>query len=455
MNDSASIDAKIRWFCVSALWTAMAATAYWWAADGGIIEMGTWAGWATSTGRLTGLLSSVLLLAQVLMIARIPWVERAFGQDNLVASHRILGMSSISLLIAHIVLITLGYAGGEIGRVIGEFVDLTLTYPAMLLAVAGAAALLMVAVTSARAARRRMRYESWHLLHLYAYLGAGLALPHQLWTGQEFLSSPGITAAWWAVWGLAAAAVLIWRVAVPLWKSLRHSVKVSHVVNESPGVTSVYLTGRRLDRLDVDAGQFFTWRFLSGPGWSRGKPYSLSAAPTADTLRIGVKAVGPASAGVANLKPGTRVVFEGPFGRLTERVRTQRKVALIGAGVGMTPLRALAESLPYGEGEAVIVQRYSEHPLFVTEFVELAKQRGLGLVWLPGQRRWAGSMFGAYVDQHDDDAAALRRLIPDIAERDVYLCGPPAWTDSVKGALAAAGVPGANVHIESFELVRS
>lgn len=449
------MDAKIRWMCVSTLWAVMAATAYWWAADGGIIQMGTWAGWATSTGRLTGLLASVLLLAQVLMIARIPWVERAFGQDNLVSSHRILGMSSISLLVAHIVLITLGYAGGEIGNAIGEFVELTLTYPAMLLAVAGAVALLMVAVTSARAARRRMRYESWHLLHLYAYLGAGLALPHQLWTGQEFLSSPRITAVWWAVWGLAAAAVLTWRVVMPAWKSLRHSVKVSHVVNEGPGVTSVYLTGRRLDRLDVDAGQFFTWRFLSGPGWSRGKPYSLSAAPTSDMLRIGVKAVGPASAGVANLKPGTRVVFEGPFGRLTERVRTQRKVALIGAGVGMTPLRALAESLPYGEGEAVMVQRYSEHPLFVKEFVELAKQRGLGLVWLPGQRRWSGSMFGAYVDQHDDDAAALRRLIPDIAERDVYLCGPPAWTDSVKGALAAAGVPGSNVHIESFELVRS
>ena len=61
----------------------------------------------------------------------------------------------------------------------------------MLLAAAGTACLVMVVVTSVRAARRRLRYESWHLLHLYAYLGVGLALPHQLWTGQEFLASPG------------------------------------------------------------------------------------------------------------------------------------------------------------------------------------------------------------------------------------------------------------------------
>ena len=58
----------------------------------------------------------------------------------------------------------------------------------------------MVVVTSIRAARRRLRYESWHLLHLYAYLGAGLALPHQLWTGQEFTSSPARSVFWWGLW---------------------------------------------------------------------------------------------------------------------------------------------------------------------------------------------------------------------------------------------------------------
>ena len=57
----------------------------------------------------------------------------------------------------------------------------------MLLATAGTALLVMVVVTSVRAARRRLRYESWHLLHLYAYLGVGLALPHQLWTGTDFV----------------------------------------------------------------------------------------------------------------------------------------------------------------------------------------------------------------------------------------------------------------------------
>jgi DMSO/TMAO reductase YedYZ heme-binding membrane subunit len=60
------------------------------------------------------------------------------------------------------------------------FWTLTTTYPGMLLALAGTLCLVMVVGTSIRAARTRLRYESWHLLHLYAYLGVGLALPHQL-----------------------------------------------------------------------------------------------------------------------------------------------------------------------------------------------------------------------------------------------------------------------------------
>ena len=53
-------------------------------------------------------------------------------------------------------------------------------------------------------------------------------------------------------------------------RSLRHRLVVHAVVKEAPGVYSVLLRGRHLDRLPVRAGQFCTWRFLSGPGWTRG-----------------------------------------------------------------------------------------------------------------------------------------------------------------------------------------
>ena len=48
------------------------------------------------------------------------------------------------------------------------------------------------------------------------------------------------------------------------------------------------------------------------------------------------------------------------------------------------------------------------------------------------------------------DAAALPHLVPDIAERDVFVCGPPAWIDHVVDAAREAGVPREAIHHERF-----
>ena len=188
----ARLDAVVRSVAVSALWLSLLLVTYWWATGGGIQDLGGWATGLTSLGRLTGLVASVLLLAQVLLMARrAACSSAAFGQDRLARLHRLVGFTSFNLMLAHIVLITWGYAAGQLSRRPATLWNLTVDYPGMLLAAGGTVCLVMVVVTSVKAARRRLRYESWHLLHLYAYLGVGLALPHQLWTGQQFLSSPG------------------------------------------------------------------------------------------------------------------------------------------------------------------------------------------------------------------------------------------------------------------------
>jgi hypothetical protein len=141
-------------------------------------------------------------------------------------------------------------------------------------------------------------------------------------------------------------------------------------------------------------------------------------------------------------------VMEGPYGRLPVRPRTGRRIALIGAGVGVAPLRALAEALPYAPGDAVLLQRASREPLFVEELDALAAERGLAVVPLTGPRRpdsWLGTEAGPL-----DDLALLRDWVPDIADRDVYVCGPPGWTAAVRRTLAAAGLPAARLHVEDF-----
>ncbi|MGZ4453009.1 MAG: ferredoxin reductase family protein [Nocardioides sp.] len=443
-------DALTRTALVAALWLTLLLVAYWWAAGGGIRDLGgSLTDVLMSTGRLSGLVGSALLLVQVLLMARVPLIERAYGQDRLVGIHRIVGFTSFDLIVAHVALITWAYAAGRLAATPGTLWDLTWNYPGMLLAVAGMLMLVLVVATSIRAARRRLRYESWHLLHLYGYLGAGLALPHQLWTGQEFLARPRATWIWWAAWAMVAALVIVYRVLAPVARTVRHQVRVTAVVPEGPGVLSVHLSGRRLDRLGVQPGQYLTWRFLGRAGWTRANPFSLSAAPTAHALRITVQRDGDGSASVAALRPGQRVLVEGPYGRLTSRARTRRKVALIGAGVGMAPLRALAEGLDYAPGEAVLLERYRTDRLFAHELARLSSARGLHVVPLPGARRGDGSWVGEGYDGYSD-AQVLLGWVGDLVERDVYVCGPPAWTAAVRAAAEQAGLPREQWHEEAF-----
>ncbi|MDT7570791.1 MAG: hypothetical protein QOE05_965, partial [Actinomycetota bacterium] len=406
----------------------------------------------TSVGRISGLLSAYLLLVQVLLIARVPVIERSYGQDELARRHRVVGFTSFNLLLTHIGFVTIGYAVNDGRNPIAEAWHLVWTYPGMLLATAGSAALVMVVITSIRAARSRLRYESWHLLHLYAYVGVGLALPHQLWTGTDFLSSPGGTAFWWTAYAAVATCVLVFRVGLPAYRTLRHRPVVGDVVREAPGVVSLHINGRDLDRLPLRAGQFFIWRFLDGPGWTRGHPLSVSAAPDGRPLRMTVKELGAGTGRLQQVRPGSRVLLEGPYGRLTADARTRRTVTALAAGIGITPLRALLEELSYRPGEATLVYRASSPNefLFRDEIDALARARGIDVFYVAGPRRLDRPSWLPRSATGVADSAGLLQLAPRIADSDVFICGPDEWMAAAVAAVRGAGVPESQLHLERF-----
>lgn len=435
----------------AALLSVVVVTALW-LHNGGIRDLSAVGGPATSAGRLTGLVASDLLLLQVLLMARIPWVERSYGQDRLARRHRLVGFVSFWLMLAHLGLITMGYAQSSGENVVGQVWELVIAYPGMVLATAGAVLLVLVVVTSIRAARNRQRYETWHLIHLYAYLGVGLALPHQLWTGADFTTSRAAQLYWWGLWAAALGAVLVFRVGLPVYRSAYHRLRVHTVVPEAPGVVSVYLRGRHLDRLPARAGQFFCWRFLDGPGWSRGHPYTLSSAPSGDLLRITVKDLGDGSSRMPAVRPGTRVLVEGPYGALTaDHGLDRRKVVLMAAGVGITTMRALLDDLIGIGADVTLLYRIRRHEdaVFRTELDDAARRHGFRVVYLQGARARPGSWLPERFAQVSDSAGLLW-LVPDVARSEVYLCGPPLWMSAVRSTLRAAGVPTDHVHAEEF-----
>jgi predicted ferric reductase len=422
------------------LWAGVAAVlALWWVDTGSVI--GT-AGVLTGAGRIAGLLCGYACAVLVGLMARVPLLERRVGSDRVARWHAMAGRYTVCLLVAHIVLILLGYAAQDSASVWHETVTVILDYPEMLKATAGTVILFAVGITSARAVRRRTGHEFWYYVHLLTYAAVFLAFGHQLALGNDLSGNLLATAAWYALYLDVAALVLWFRILVPVRLNLRHRLRVESVHREAPGVFSVVVRGRDLDELGAQAGQFFRWRFLgAGLGWTS-TPYSLSAPPRRDLMRITVKALGDHSAAVALLRPGTRVWAEGPYGSLTADRRTAPKSLLIAAGVGITPLRALFETLP-GEVTLLYRARTAEDLALGGELEAIARWRG-------AQVRYA--LNGPDGSRPDLSPQALRANFPDLAGHDVYICGPHGFARDLYAALRAAGVPDRRIHHESFEL---
>jgi predicted ferric reductase len=416
-----------------------------WLRHGGLATLDQPGGSLIAAGQLTALLGTYAVLVQVLLMSRIGWLERSIGFDRLAVWHRWTGFAAVTLLTGHVVFTTLGYSassGTSIPTQLGDFVQ---HYPDVLMAIVGFALFLAIALTSVRLARRRLSREAWYALHLYAYVAVALSFAHQLAVGSDFVDDP-LARYWWvALYIAVGATILAWRIGRPIWFNLHHRLRVHAVHREADGVTSIHLSGRDLANVDARSGQFFLWRFLAGTGWARAHPYSLSAPPNDRLLRITVKDVGDDSHRVQHLRPGVRVFAEGPYGTFTTDRRTRRRVALIAGGIGITPIRALVESLPAEPGDVTLLYRAASRGdvAFGKELAALANRKGFELQLL------IGSEIG---DDRTDQLGvpALRTLVPDIAHRDVYVCGPPAMVDAVRRRLDILRVPRSRVHFERF-----
>ncbi len=397
-------------------------------------------GHLTAVGRLAGFTGAYLILIMVVLVARVPWLERSVGQDQLIRWHRRVSPWAIGLITAHVLLITLGYAQAARSSALAETWLLLRSYPDILAAAVGFGLLVLAGITSYRAVRRRLRYETWWVVHLYLYIGLALAFAHQIVTGASFIGHPLARGLWIAIWASTAGMVLAFRIGQPAWRSLRFQLRVVEVRDEAPGVVSVICRGRDLDKLPVSGGQFFLWRFLARDLWWQAHPYSLSALPQPPYLRVTVKGLGDSSRALARLRPGTRVAFEGPYGAFTDHARLSDGVLLVAAGVGITPLRALLEDLP-ADADVVVIVRASTVADVVhrAEIAALVEHRGGRLHEMIGSRHKLRL-----------GTRTLRHLVPDVAGRDVYICGPEGFGAEVTAAAQKLGVANDQIHIEAF-----
>jgi predicted ferric reductase len=396
----------------------------------------------TFLGSLTGMIGMYLALLMVLLVSRIPAIERVLGQDGLLRWHRRLAPWPISLLAAHALFITVGYAQAAKAGLGRQVAVLLTRYPDVLIATVGLGIMCLIGIISIRAIRRRLRRETWWLVHLYMYLALALSFAHVLALGPSFVGHPLTQVVWSVAWAATAGLVLCYRFGLPVVRSLRHRLVVTEVRPEGPGVVSVICSGRDLDKLAIAGGQFFFWRFLTRSMWWQAHPYTMSALPQPPYVRLTVKAVGDHSASVAKLRPGTKVAIEGPYGAFTRFAQQRPQALLVAAGIGVTALRSLLEDMPRNAAPVVLLRATRPEDLVLRkEVAELVRYRRGRLHELVGTREQAAL-----------DERSLPRLVPDLHRRDIYVCGPEGFVTAIVDLADRLGIPADAVHHEAYAL---
>lgn len=435
---------------VASVWVSVSLAISLWLAYGGLGQVSDAASAITALGIVTGLVGTDLILVMLVLAARIPAIDRVIGQDKAMAFHRRLGKPALYLILVHGVLLTVGSAMSDGSNVVSETIaflhgtDLLLAYLALGL-------LVVVVVTSLVAVRRRFSYEAWHVIHLLSYVAVLVAVPHQLSTG-GVLADGGVQRIYWlGLYVLAFGSIGVFRFLVPIVRSARHRIQVAGVEQVAPGVVSLYLTGRNLDRLQTAGGQYAIWRFWSGSTWWHAHPISFSAMPTATSARLTVRDLGRGSTAVARVRPGTHVSIEGPYGVFTDAHRVAPKLAVIAAGIGITPIRSMLEHAALRPGEATVILRGSDpdQGYLWNEVGALRSMRGNSVFAMLGERppglaTWMSA-------EALSRGVTIGSAFPDLLVSDLYVCGPQSWTDRVIRDARAAGLPESQIHVERFD----
>lgn len=380
---------------------------------------------------LFALLGFTTFTYNLVLVARLGFVERLFGGlDRLYLFHRRLAVATVSLLVLHaaLVLASLGVARslGGLGWKVAV----------------GAVALGGLVVGVLVSFRARIRHEAFVWVQRGLGVVFGIGAVHALALSGGLGLSRASRTYLLALGALGGAAFVyrsvLGRVAVP-----RRRYRVAEVRRLDPGVAEIVLLPVG-ERLRFRAGQFAFLSVVGGSVSREAHPYSIASAPDRTELRFLVKALGDYTTKLQELEPGCVAQVEGPYGTFWNRGSDNPRQVWIAGGVGVAPFLAMAPSLDVGRSNVDLYYctEGPEQAHLIEELFEIA-DRDPRLRVVPVRKRSLGHLTA------DDIDAASR----DIADTDIFICGPPVMMRNLERQFLALGVPRSHIHFEDFSFL--
>jgi ferredoxin-NADP reductase/predicted pyridoxine 5'-phosphate oxidase superfamily flavin-nucleotide-binding protein len=241
--------------------------------------------------------------------------------------------------------------------------------------------------------------------------------------------------------------------------------RIQSAVNESATIRSLLLVP--VDGLGVashEPGQFLPIRIslpdASGETTSLLRTYTISDAPNGSSYRLSVKreSAGAASNWLHQATIGSELEALAPRGKFHFNMASNRPVVLLSAGVGITPMVAMLNTILVNGGRTrypnrlifIHGARNSDEHAFSSDLRALASKHSNFSLHIAYSNPHETDVLGT---NHDSvgrvDIALVKRLL-SLDDYEVYLCGPAAFMQSLHAALRSLHIPENQIHSESF-----
>lgn len=408
----------------------------WWTMNGA--NLNSYADRLIAIGRLFGLLATWSVIIQIILMSRVPFIERNFDLQDNIQLHKYNGYALLATISGHVVFLTLGYALPMHISLWDQTITFNTQYEDVLLATIGTAIFFVASFLSINALRTKMRYEVWYLIHITVYAGILMTFLHQVNTGGDFIHNFWFTAFWYALYILAFVVWLRYRLLNPLWLAYKHRFQVQSISQTALNTYSVTLTGYDIGVFDFEPGQYATWRFLSRGLWYEAHPFSISSPRGSNYLQFTVKTSPELTEKIASAKPGTSVLVDGPRGSFTaERAERTPKVVLIAGGIGVAPyLSTMSELLEKGKEVSLLYSAKANADVAFREQLIQLQTRGLKI-----------RLFINELNQQ-----ITPEVLDSIAQDDttIYICGPDGMSKAFVKTLRNLGFSKKYIITERF-----
>ena len=394
----------------------------------------------TSIGQISALLGISLFAINLILSARISWMQPFFwGLNKIYSLHHKIGTYALVLLLIHPLVLAIKYLTFSWQSlwyfVLPDLNNLPKTY--------GMIALVSMFGLLAFTYWIKLRYESWRWTHKFLgpvfLLGSlhGFLIPSDI---ARFLPLK----IYFFVLAALALAAHLYHSWLFRWLGQKFKYEVVEIVPYPPNIHEIIL--KPLTRkIEYTAGQFVFVNFLGKIIKNEIHPFSISSSPKDKNLRIAIKNLGDFTARINKLEKGELALIEGPYGVFNKERGNYKEQIWIAGGVGITPFLGMARDLQANDDyniTLIYAVSYKEEAVFMPELNEIAADNNNFKVFLHASDQ-AGYM----------TVKKLKEMKIDLNKKSIFLCGPPPMMKSIGKQLAEVGVKKADIHSEEFELI--